>query len=110
MRRITIIGGGQAGLQLGIGLRQKAYDVRIVTNRTANAIRIGQVMSSQCMFDDALQTERDLGIDFWNSECPDIDGIGLNLPADDGSGLALDWAYRLNKPAKSVDQRIKFPG
>lgn len=110
MRRITIIGGGQAGLQLGIGLRQKAYDVRIVTNRTANAIRIGQVMSSQCMFDDALQTERDLGIDFWNSECPDIDGIGLNLPADDGSGLALDWAYRLNNPAKSVDQRIKFPG
>ena len=110
MRRITIIGGGQAGLQLGIGLRQKAYDVRIVTNRTASDIRVGQVMSSQCMFDDALQIERDLGIDFWNHECPNIDGIGLKLPADDGSGLVLDWAHRFDKPAKSVDQRIKFPG
>src|SRR5271168_4021222 len=101
MRRITIVGGGQAGLQLGIGLRQRAYDVRIVTNRTADDIRNGPVMSSQCMFDDALQTERDLGIDFWNGECPDIDGIGLNLPADDGSSLALDWAYRFDKAAKS---------
>jgi Styrene monooxygenase A putative substrate binding domain len=110
MHGVTIVGGGQAGLQLGIGLRQQGYDVRIVTNRDAETIRTGRIMSSQCMFNDALQTERDLGIDFWNDECPDIDGIGLNVPSDDGSALALSWVHRFDNPAKSVDQRIKFPG
>jgi hypothetical protein len=110
MRRITIVGGGQAGLQLGIALRQNNHDVRIVSNRAPDDIRNGRVMSSQCMFDDALQIERDLGLNSWERECPNIDGLGLNFPAEDGSGLALDWAYQFDKPAQSVDQRIKFHG
>ena len=73
--RITIVGGGQAGLQLGIGLRQKNLDVSIVSNRTPDDIRNGKVTSSQGMFDDALQSERDLGINFWEPECPNMDGV-----------------------------------
>ena len=34
----------------------------MITNRTADEIRQGKVMSSQCMFHTALQTERDLGL------------------------------------------------
>ena len=71
--RITIVGGGQAGLQLGIGLRQKNLDVSLVSNRTPDDIHNGKVTSSQGMFDDALQSERDLGINFWESECPDME-------------------------------------
>ena len=52
MAKITIIGGGQSGLQLGIGLLQNGYDVTVVSNRTPEQIRDGRVMSSQCMFDD----------------------------------------------------------
>ncbi len=70
MRKVTIVGGGQAGLQLGLGLRQKNYQVRVVSNRTADDIRTGKVLSSQCMFDDALQSERDLGLNSWEEECP----------------------------------------
>ncbi len=110
MRKVTIVGGGQAGMQLAIGLRQKSYEVRVVSNRTPDDIRIGKVLSSQCMFDDALQSERDLGINFWERECPNVDGIGVILPAPDGSGKALDWAYRLDEPAQAVDQRVKIPG
>ena len=108
--RITIVGGGQAGLQLGIGLRQKNIEVSLISNRKPDDIHNGKVTSSQGMFDDALQSERDLGINFWESECPNMDGVGLNVAAEDGSGLALHWAYQLDKPAQSVDQRIKFPG
>jgi hypothetical protein len=108
--RITIVGGGQAGLQLGIGLRQKNLEVSLVSNRKADDIHNGKVTSSQGMFDDALQSERDLGINFWEPECPNMDGIGLNVAAQDGHGLALHWAYRLDKPAQSVDQRIKYSG
>jgi 2-polyprenyl-6-methoxyphenol hydroxylase-like FAD-dependent oxidoreductase len=68
--RITIVGAGQAGLQLGIGLRQKKVEVSIVSNRTPGDILNGKVMSSQGMFDIALQSERDLGIDFGNGTAP----------------------------------------
>jgi hypothetical protein len=109
MRTITIVGGGHAGLQLGIALRQRSYDVTIVANKTGDEIRDGSVTSSQCMFDDAQQAERDLGLNFWEAACPDVDGIGLIVPSPAG-GKALDWAYRLRKPAQSVDQRVKIPG
>jgi Styrene monooxygenase A putative substrate binding domain len=111
MRKVTIVGAGQAGLQLGIGLRQKNYEVRVVSNRTPEDIRAGRVLSSQCMFDNALQAERGLGINTWEAECPNIDGIRLILrPPDGGSEKALDWAYKLDRPAQAVDQRVKIPG
>jgi len=109
-RKITILGGGQAGLQLGCGLLQKGYQVRLVQNRTADDIRTGKVMSSQCMFDAALQNERDVGLDFWGKECPTVDSINFVVPAPDGSGnKAIDWNGKLDRPAQSVDQRTKYP-
>jgi 2-polyprenyl-6-methoxyphenol hydroxylase-like FAD-dependent oxidoreductase len=76
MRNITIVGAGQSGLQLGLGLLQNGYRVRIVTNRTGADIAAGKVMSSQFMFNDALQAERDLGLNFWEKDCPNTDAIG----------------------------------
>ena len=96
MSKILIVGAGQAGLQLALGLVQDGHDVTVVSNRTPDDIRTGKVMSSQCMFDQALQHERDLGLDFWEDECPDIEGISLAVPAPDGDGKALDWAARLD--------------
>ena len=60
MRKFTIIGGGQSGLQLGIGLLKAGHHVRIVQNRTAEDIATGRVLSSQCMFSNAclLYTSR----------------------------------------------------
>lgn len=110
MRNITIIGGGQSGLQLGIGLLQAGHHVRIVQNRTAEDIASGRVLSSQCMFSNAVQHERDLGIDFWSDACPPVEGINFIVPNPDGSGSkAIDWAARLDHNAYSVDQRVKIP-
>jgi hypothetical protein len=110
MRKILIVGGGQAGLQLGLGLVQNGYDVTVVSNRTPDDIRTGRVMSSQCMFHSALQHERDLGINYWEEECPLVEGIALSVPAPDGNGKAIDFASRLDRYAQAVDQRLKFPG
>ena len=109
MSKILIVGAGQAGLQLALGLVGDGHDVTVVSNRTPDDIRTGRVMSSQCMFDAALEHERELGIDLWEDECPDIEGISLAVPAPDGSGKAIDWASRLDRPAQSVDQRLKMP-
>lgn len=109
-RKITILGGGQAGLQLACGLLQKGYEVKVVQNRAAEDIRTGKVMSSQCMFDAALQNERDVGLDFWGKECPTVDSINFVVPAPDKPGhKAIDWNGLLERPAQSVDQRTKYP-
>jgi len=110
MARITIIGGGQSGLQLGIGLLRNGYDVTVVSDRTPEQIRDGRVTSSQCMFATALDNERALGIDFWDDACPPIEGISLAVPHPEISGAkAIDWGARLDRVAQSVDQRVKFP-
>ncbi|GLX95954.1 styrene monooxygenase/indole monooxygenase family protein [Herbidospora sp. NBRC 101105] len=108
MRDILIVGAGQAGLHLAIGLLQQGYDVTVVSNRTAEDIRDGRVMSGQCMFGTALSHERELGLDWWADLCPPIEGIALAVPNPEG-GKLLDWAGRLDAPARSVDQRLKMP-
>jgi 2-polyprenyl-6-methoxyphenol hydroxylase-like FAD-dependent oxidoreductase len=70
MKRIAIVGAGQSGLQLGLGLLAAGYEVTMFSNRTGEDIRHGKVMSSQCMFDTSLQIERDLGLDHWASIAP----------------------------------------
>lgn len=110
MRKITIIGAGQAGLMVGTGLVQKGYDVTIVSNRRPEEIRNGKVLSSQCMFHMALENERELGLNFWEEECPPVEGISFVVPSPAGDGTkALEWAARLDHKAQSVDQRVKMP-
>ncbi len=110
MKKITIIGGGQSGLQLGIGLLKNGYKVRVVQNRTAEEIESGKVLSSQCMFHNAVQNERDLGIDFWSDTCPPVEGINFMVPSPEKPGeKVVDWVGRLDRNAYSVDQRVKIP-
>lgn len=69
-QRIAIVGAGQSGLQMALGLQARGYRVTLLSNRTPDQIRAGKVMSSQCMFDRALQTERDLDLNWWEDACP----------------------------------------
>jgi hypothetical protein len=109
MRRILIVGSGQSGLQLALGLQADGYDVTVMTNRTPDEIRDGRVMSTQCMFHTALQHERDLGINFWEAEAPQIEGLGVSVAGPDSARL-IDWVGRLDGYAQSVDQRLKMAG
>jgi Styrene monooxygenase A putative substrate binding domain len=111
-RSVTIVGGGQSGLQLALGLlKDGGYDVRVVQNRTAEEIATGRVTSSQCMFDRSLENEREIGVNFWEDACPTVDSISFTVPAPDAPGQkAIDWNGKLDKYAQSVDQRVKFPG
>ncbi|MGH3625086.1 MAG: styrene monooxygenase/indole monooxygenase family protein, partial [Sciscionella sp.] len=90
MRTVLIIGAGQAGLQLGLSLLDHDYNVTVMSARTPEEIRKGRVMSAQCMFDPALQHERDHELNLWEELTPRIEGIGLSIAGPDG-GRALDW-------------------
>ena len=111
MRKIMIVGAGQAGLQLGISLLKRGYRVSITSNRTPEDLRTGKVLSSQCMFHDSLQLERDRGLNFWEPDCPPVEGISFTVPHPELPGeKAMSWGHRLDHKAQSVDQRVKVPG
>jgi hypothetical protein len=107
MRRIGIVGAGQAGLVLAIGLRQKGYDVTVFAERPAEAVREGRLVSNQCLFHPALERERALGINFW--EAPPIREVAF-AAAGEGAEPAISWRVGLERPAQSVDQRVKVAG
>ncbi|WP_225834855.1 styrene monooxygenase/indole monooxygenase family protein [Streptomyces sp. NK08204] len=115
MRKILVVGAGQSGLQLALGLQSHGYEVTLMSNRTADEIRSGRVMSTQCMFDTALGHERDLQLNFWESQAPKTEGLGVSVAApgshDPGpTQRAIDWVGRLDGYAQSVDQRVKMAG
>ena len=108
MKRVAIIGAGQSGLQLGIGLLGAGYQVSIYSDRDAQSISSGRVMSSQCLFHSALETEQSLALNFWQEECPKIEG--MRFAVSDLMGCkTIDWSARLDGFAQSVDQRLKLP-
>ncbi len=109
MRSIVIVGGGQSGLQLALGLQGRGYDLTVVSNRTPEQILNGRVTSSQFMFDASLQNERDLGINAWEGECPPTEGIAFSIPGPNRA-RALFWEAKLDRYGQSVDQRVKFSG
>ncbi|UFQ18028.1 MULTISPECIES: styrene monooxygenase/indole monooxygenase family protein [Streptomyces] len=109
MRKILVVGAGQSGLQIALGLQAQGYEVTLMSNRTADEIRSGRVMSTQCMFHTALQHERDIQANFWESQAPKIEGLGVSVAGPDGSRV-IDWVGKLDGYAQSVDQRVKMAG
>lgn len=107
MPRVVIVGAGQAGTQLALGLLAAGCEVTLVSNRPPDELVAGPVLSSQCMFETALQIERSLGLARWDAACPPVDGISFTV-SDGAGGTAVSWAARLDAPAQSVDQRLKI--
>lgn len=107
MPRILVVGAGQAGLQLALGLQRHDYDVTVLAARTPDEVRAGRVTSTQVMFHRALEPEREHGVNFWEAEAPDIEGVRFSVAPPDGQ-RALDWVGRLAAPAQSIDQRVKM--
>lgn len=103
MRKILIVGAGQSGLQLALGLQSRGYEVTVMSNRTADEIRHGRVMSTQCMFGTALGHERDLGLGFWEDRTPGSRAWGSPSPppTDHGPSTGWDGSTRTRSPSTS---------
>jgi hypothetical protein len=108
MRKIGIVGAGHAGLQLGTALARDGYAVTILTDRTAEEVRDGRVLSSQGMQHTALQHERDMGMAFWDDIAPKHDFIEFSLRGADGR-REVHWRAPVPRPGNSVCQRVKIP-
>jgi hypothetical protein len=107
VRRILIVGAGQAGLQLALSLQAEGYDVTVMSARTPDEIRNGWPTSTQVMMYRALDRERDVKLNLWDDTATPIGGIGFNLsPAPGVSAFSFSGAWA--RPGNSVDQRLKM--
>ena len=106
-RSVAVVGAGPAGTTLALGLLQHGCTVTLVTDRTAEEIRGGSVMSSQVTFESALEVEAAFGIPALLPPAPQIERMALDVRCGDGTSAAFD--VPLPAPARSVDLRVKVP-
>ncbi|MEU9040705.1 MULTISPECIES: styrene monooxygenase/indole monooxygenase family protein [unclassified Kitasatospora] len=109
MRRIAVVGAGQAGLQFALGLVADGYEVTLVAERTPEQVRGGRVLSTQAMFGPALRLEAAAGLDLWADRAPAVSSVEAVLAAP-AAVRALEFTMTLDEPAQSVDQRLKLAG
>lgn len=102
-----MVGAGPAGTTLALGLVQEGSEVTLVTDRSAEQIRSGNVMSSQITFESALEVEAALGITDRLPRAPQVHRMTYHGAWPDGS--TADFARALAAPASSLDQRVKVP-
>ena len=106
MRKIAIIGAGQAGLYLGISLVNAGYSVTVYSDRTTDAILNSKLPATATLFPDALQLEKNLGLNFW-----DEDFLGCqkyyNEICDSEGNINLIISAPLETPWKAIDLRLK---
>lgn len=108
MRRVAIVGAGQAGLLLGFGLPHHGFQVTLVSKLAAKDLRSGRVRSTQCLWGTALGVERAHGFDLWAGEYTGIGGFRVRLTAPGSSDVVAEFQTLLQSVGQSVDQRVKF--
>lgn len=103
MRHITIVGAGQAGLQLALGLLRQGYEVTLVSDRAPDQIRHGWATGAATLFGQAIRLEHSLGQNDWDEAIatPEAE-IALRTPAG-----FLSIKSTLPDPWLAVDQRLK---
>jgi flavin reductase (DIM6/NTAB) family NADH-FMN oxidoreductase RutF len=106
-RTVAVVGAGPAGTTLALGLLQHGYAVTLVSDRTAEEIRAGSVMSSQITFESALEVERSLGITDLLPHAPAIGEMSYDTTRVDGSSASFRTSFQ--SAARSIDQRLKVP-
>ncbi|MFM2322160.1 MAG: hypothetical protein RLZZ225_313 [Pseudomonadota bacterium] len=108
MRNISIIGAGQTGLQLGIGLLRAGYPVSLYSRYSAKEILNGGILSSPSMFNDSLECERKLSLNYWDSVCPKNKTVTYTLSQSNKTEITLRWQGNTTHPYQAIDQRLKF--
>lgn len=107
MRKIAIVGSGQAGLQLAFGLLRHGYAVTLYSDRTPEEILNGRVPATAFIFDRGLSYERELGLNFWDEEVKWGEGIHLDFCLSPGNRL-FHMTGRWRRPGQAIDQRLKY--
>ena len=107
MRRVAIIGAGQAGLLAAHALRRRDYDVTLYSDKTPeDFLTKARPTGVAARFDMSLEFERELGLEHWGDEAPHGEGVHLHFSPKQGNVL-LTLLGRIAKPFLSIDLRMQ---
>jgi hypothetical protein len=107
MRRIAIIGSGQAGLVNAHGLLKAGYEVDLYSDRTGRQwMEESRPTGTAVRFGMALAYEHELGLDLWSDAAPLSVGINFVLCLQPGTPF-LELNGRMDGGALAVDLRLQ---
>jgi len=106
MRKVAIVGAGQAGMVLSFGLLEEGYDVTVFESRAAEEVQGGRILSTAMVFDQQLDVERRLGMHEWEGRAPVCNGMHATLRLPNGE-IVLQVQGALDETCQGVDARLK---
>jgi 2-polyprenyl-6-methoxyphenol hydroxylase-like FAD-dependent oxidoreductase len=100
--RVGIIGGGVAGLHLGLYLRANGMAATIYATKTPDQHRADRLRNVVCRNGRTRQRQEALGVNHWDGEAPDLRELSVSVAGP----RPMSFAGTLAPAAHVVDMRL----
>lgn len=111
MKKIAIIGSGQAGCILAYALVKRGYDVTLYSDKTPEQwLNHSAPTGTACLYAEVIDIERELGMDFWSDDMFPAEGVLLESArfASDPDATVMRGRIEYGRRGGAIDQRLRI--
>ncbi|WP_420006824.1 styrene monooxygenase/indole monooxygenase family protein [Arenibacterium sp. LLYu02] len=111
MKKIAIIGSGQAGCILAYALVKKGYAVTLYSDKTPDQwLNHSKPTGTACLYAEVIDIERELGMEFWADDMFPAEGVLLESArfASDPEATSMMGRIEYGRRGGAIDQRLRI--